>query len=151
MRRRGALDNQGVGLPGRDGPLQPFIVSDYAAVQLHRTGHLLHLRDCCVTRGLDCGTKPPFAAIARLSAVRQGTHYTPLHRKLALRCYSLLTALAFIQSKTAADDFTHDLGGSCVYPADPCIAVKARNFVFIHVPSATVQLEAFIHDPCFNF
>ena len=38
-----------------DGPFLPFIVSDCAAVPLHRTGHSLHSRDFCVARGMNCG------------------------------------------------------------------------------------------------
>lgn len=41
-------------------------------MQLNRTGHSLRPRDSCVARGLDCGTKSPFAlaAIAKAEIFR---------------------------------------------------------------------------------
>lgn len=48
----------------RFGPNQPFIVSDCAAVQLHKTGHSLQVRNQTISELAKRGTLPTFAGAA---------------------------------------------------------------------------------------
>src|ERR1700675_287706 len=60
------------------------------------------------------------------------------------------TSLAFVQTKTAADDLLHDLGRAGVDAADAGVGIEAANFILVHVAGAAVQLQAFVDHEAFD-
>src|ERR1700730_234076 len=58
--------------------------------------------------------------------------------------------LAFVQTKTAADDLLHDLGRAGVDAADARVGIQAADFVLVHVAGAAMQLQTFFDHPAFD-